>query len=170
MTPVSTISFTISDLRQRREFFDEVADRIWRAWWKDAGSPLDHITGRLCENLNAEPLPIALVAHDGTKFLGTASVIASDLEQRPQYTPWVAAVWVEPHARSRGVGGALIERAARDCFALGITRAYLCARPALTSFYQQLGWIPIERDVGAHGLTVFILDAPAQSVRISSPP
>jgi GNAT superfamily N-acetyltransferase len=162
--------FTISDLRQRPEFFDAVADRIWRASWKEIGFPLDYITGRLHENLNAEPLPIALVAHNGAEFLGTASVIASDLEERPQLTPWVAAVWVEPHARSRGAGGALVERAAHDCFALGITRAYLCARPALASFYERLGWIAVERGVGQHGLTVFIQDAPAQGGRVSSPP
>jgi GNAT superfamily N-acetyltransferase len=153
--------FTISDLRQRPEFFDSVADRIWRASWKDSGIPLDYISGRLCENMNAEPLPIALVAHDGAEFLGTSSVIASDLKQRPQLTPWVAAVWVEPQHRARGVGSALVERAAHDCFALGIARAYLCARPALTGFYERLGWISIERGVGERGLTVFIRHAPA---------
>jgi GNAT superfamily N-acetyltransferase len=153
------LPFTISDLRQRPEFFDVVADRIWRASWKGIGYPLEYITGRLYENLNPEPLPIALVAHNGAEFLGTASVIASDLEERPRLTPWVAAVWVEPHARSRGVGGALVERAVCDCFALGIARAYLCARPALAGFYERLGWIAIERDVGKHGLTVFIQDA-----------
>jgi GNAT superfamily N-acetyltransferase len=152
--------FTISDLRQRPEFFDIVADRIWRAWWKEIGTPLDYMIGRLHENLTTEPIPIALVAHNGAEFLGTASVIASDLEERPQFTPWVAAVWVEPHARARGVGGALVERAARDCFALGIARAYLCARPVLAGFYERLGWIVIERDVGERGLTVFIRSPP----------
>jgi GNAT superfamily N-acetyltransferase len=170
MIPVSPLPFTISDLRQQPEFFDTVADRIWRASWKESGTPLDYISGRLCENMNAEPIPIALVAHDGAEFLGTASVIASDLEERPHYTPWVAAVWVEPHARSRGVGGALVKRATRDCFALGIARAYLCARPALTGFYERLGWIALERDVGGHGLTVFIRDAAFVNVPFSSPP
>jgi GNAT superfamily N-acetyltransferase len=160
MIAASTNGLTISDLRQRPEFFDQVADRIWRASWKDAGYPLDYITGRLAENLNAAPLPIALVAHDGANFLGTASVIASDLDERPDYTPWVAALWVEPHARSRGVGGALVGRAARECFALGMARAYLCARPALTGFYERLGWTAAEHDVGARGLSVFIKDAP----------
>src|SRR3954451_3033585 len=166
----SPLPFTISDLRQRPEFFDTVADRIWRLSWKGAGTPLDYICGRLRENLDAEPIPIALVAHAGAEFLGTSSVIASDLEQRPQYTPWVAAVWVEPHARSRGVGSALVERAARDCFALGIGRAYLCARPALTAFYERLGWTPVERDIGRHGLTVFIKDADPPTPDINSPP
>jgi GNAT superfamily N-acetyltransferase len=149
----------ISDLRRRPEFFETVADRIWRAWWKDRGYPLEYISGRLRENLNAEPIPIALVAHDGPAFLGTASVIASDLAERPQYTPWVAALWVEPQHRSQGVGAALVERATRDCFALGVSRAYLCARPQHSGFYERLQWIAIERDIGAHGLTVFIRDA-----------
>ena len=154
-----SLPFVISDLRQRPEFFDTVADRIWRAWWKADGHPLDHIAGRLRENMKDTPIPLALVAHDGETFLGAASVIASDLEERPQLTPWVAAVWVEPQARRRGVGAALVDRATQDCFGLGIDRVYLCARPQRSGFYEGLGWTPIERDVGLHQLSVFIRDA-----------
>jgi N-acetylglutamate synthase-like GNAT family acetyltransferase len=153
-------TFTISDLRQRPEFLDTVADRIWQAWWRDSGHPLSLISGRLRdENLNADPIPFALVADDGEAFLGAASVIASDLAERPQWTPWVAAVWVEPEARRRGVGGALINRATRDCFALGVSRAYLCARPPHSAFYEGLGWTLIERDVGPRHLSVFTRDS-----------
>ena len=168
MTSVQAASLSISDLRQRPEFFDIVADRIWRAWWKDSGHPLEYITGRLGENLDAAQIPLALVAHDGPAFLGTSSVIASDLEERPHFTPWIAAVWVEPQHRSRGFGAALVERAARDGFASGAHRLYLCARPARTEFYRRLGWIPLERDVGTRGLTVFIRDD--ESSGFSSPP
>jgi GNAT superfamily N-acetyltransferase len=161
------LPFTISDLRQRPEFFDSVADRIWQAWWKAQGHPLDYICGRLRQNLNAEPIPLALVAHEGPAFLGTSSVIASDLEERPQLTPWVAAVWVDPQARLRGVGAALVNRAAQDCFALGIGRAYLCARLQRAGYYERLGWTPIERDVGPHHLSVLIRDANPEAGRIS---
>jgi N-acetylglutamate synthase-like GNAT family acetyltransferase len=162
--------FTISDLRQRLEFFDHVADRIWRAWWKADGHPPDYISGRLRENLNATPIPFALVAHDGEAFLGTASVIASDLAERPQLTPWVAAVWVEAQARRRGVGAALVDRATQACFGLGIRRVYLCARPQRSCFYKRLGWTTIERDVGPHQLGVFIRDADRAAGAINSPP
>jgi hypothetical protein len=37
------VAFTISDLRQRPEFFGTVAMRIWQAWWEADGTPLDHI-------------------------------------------------------------------------------------------------------------------------------
>jgi len=150
--------FTISDLRQCPKFFDTVADRIWQAWWQPNGFPLDYISTRLRENMEATPIPFALVAHDGERFLGTCSVIASDLEERPHLTPWVAAVWVEEEARRRGVGAALVNRAAEDCFALGVIRAYLCARPRMTHFYEGLGWMVIERNVGPHHLGVFVRD------------
>jgi N-acetylglutamate synthase-like GNAT family acetyltransferase len=153
------LPFTISDLRQRPEFFDPVADRIWQAWWKADGHPYDYITGRLRENMNATPIPFALAAHDGEAFLGTASVIASDLAERPQLTPWVAAVWVDPQARRRGVGAALVNRATQDCFALGVGRVYLCTRPRRSGFYERLSWSMIERDVGQHHLDVFFRDA-----------
>jgi N-acetylglutamate synthase-like GNAT family acetyltransferase len=153
-------SFTISDLRQRPEFLGTVAGRIWQAWWRDSGHPLDYIADRLRdENLNADPIPFAMVAHDGTEFLGTSSVVASDLAERPQFSPWVAAVWVEPQARRRGIGGALVDRATQGCFALGVDRAYLCARLERSDFYEGLGWIPVERNVGPHHLSVFIRDA-----------
>jgi GNAT superfamily N-acetyltransferase len=151
--------FTISDLRQCPEFFATVAERIWRAWWEPAGHPLAYIQTRLRENLNEAPIPFALVAHESNEFLGTASAIASDAAERPQFTPWVAAVWVEPHARRRGIGGALVNRAALDCFALGFGRSYLCARPHRSGFYEKLGWTMIERHVGPDQLNVLIRDA-----------
>jgi GNAT superfamily N-acetyltransferase len=106
------------------------------------------------------PIPLALVAHDSSTFLGTASVIASDLDERPEFTPWVAAVWVDVSARGRGVGAVLVDAAARACFALGFQRAYRCARVRMTGFYQRLGWTLIERRVGPHQLNVFVREAP----------
>jgi GNAT superfamily N-acetyltransferase len=151
--------FAISDLRQQPKFFDTVADRIWRAWWQPLGHPASTIADRLRRNMDTTPIPFALVAHDGDQFLGTASVIEDDLAERPQYTPWVAAVWVDPAHRRRRVGGALVDRAARDCFAVGIARAWLCAVPARSAFYASLGWSAIEHGVGERGLTVWIRDA-----------
>lgn len=163
--------FTISDLRQRPEFLDIVALRIWQAWWRDSGHPLDYISGRLRdENLNADPIPFALVAHDGAEFLGTSSVIKADLAERPQFSPWVAAVWVEPQARRRGIGAALVDHAAQACFALGVSRAYLCARFERSGFYEGLGWKPIERNVGPRDFSVFIRDKPeARGINRSTP-
>jgi len=159
------LAFTISDLRQRPEFLEDVADRIWHAWWMPNGHPLDAIKQRLEENMRDTPIPLALVAHEGGTFLGTASVIASDLDERPDLTPWVAALWVEEAARGHGIGATLADATARTCFTLGFARAYLCARARMTSFYDRLGWTLIERRVGPHQLNVFVLAADALSSR-----
>jgi N-acetylglutamate synthase-like GNAT family acetyltransferase len=158
--------FVISDLRQRPQFFDIVADRIWQAWWQPRGFSREHIAMRLTENMADAPIPFALVAHDGERFLGTSSVITSDLDERPQFTPWVAAVWVEEDARKHGVGGELVNRATEDCFALGEKRVYLCARARMAGFYERLGWTMIERGVGPHELDVFFREA----ARLNSQP
>ena len=150
---------TISDLRRQPAFFDTVADRIWRAWWKERGVPATYIIDRLRENMTPSPIPFALVAHRGDTFLGTASVIAADLDERPQYSPWVAAVWVDPKYRMREIGSDLVVRAAEETFALGFRRAYLCAPKERRRFYARLGWAPIEEDVGDRKLTVFVKQA-----------
>jgi GNAT superfamily N-acetyltransferase len=146
----------ISDLRQRPEFFDAVADRIWRAWWEPHGVPLEYISGRLKENLAGSPMPRAFVAHFDGVFAGTASIIASDLDERPQYAPWVAAVWIEPQFRSRQIGRQLVEHAVGYAFGAGIPRVYLTARPTRRSYYEGLGWTPVEDGVGDLQLTVFV--------------
>jgi GNAT superfamily N-acetyltransferase len=165
-----SLAFAISDLRRRPEFFDIVAMRIWRAWWEAEGVSLDYISTRLRENMSEVPIPLALVAHDDEAFLGTTSVIASDLAERPQLTPWVAAVWVEEKARGHGIGAALVERAVQDCFALEFDRAYLCARPRMFGFYERLGWALLERQVGRQGLDVFFREANTNAGKINSPP
>ncbi len=150
------MNFTISDLRQQPAFFDAVADRIWRAWWKEQGVPADYITGRLRENMTPSPIPFALVAHRGDTFLGTSSVIASDLEERPQYSPWLAAVWVDPKYRMQEIGSALVGRAVSDAFALHFRRVYFCAEKERRRFYTRQGWQPIEENVGGRKVTIFV--------------
>lgn len=149
---------TISDLRDKPGFADLVAERIWRAFWKEEGHPLELLTGLVQESLGSDPIPTAFVAHDGERFLGTVSVIVNDEEKRPQYTPWVAALWVEPDDRRRGVGAALVERAAAFAFSTGASRVYLLSRERRRAYYEGMGWTMLEADVLEPGLHVLIKD------------
>ena len=106
-------------------------------------------------------MPRAFVAHQGGVFAGTASVIASDLDERPQYSPWVAAVWIEPQFRSKRIGRRLIAHAADHAFNVGVPRVFLTARPARRSLYESLGWDMVEEGVSHLQLTIFKRDAPA---------
>ncbi|MGX9389828.1 GNAT family N-acetyltransferase [Nitrobacteraceae bacterium UC4446_H13] len=158
------MGITISNLSDRPEFFDQIADRIWRAWWKPNGVPLDYITERMKEGLASGGMPRAFVANEGAVFAGTASVIASDLDERPQYTPWVAAVWIEPEFRSRRIGRQLIAHAGRYALGLGVPNVYLTARPSRRSLYEELGWSVVEEGVGDLDFTILSWDAVAAGI------
>jgi GNAT superfamily N-acetyltransferase len=131
-------------LRDRPGFADAVADRVWRAFWKNEGHPLSLLTGLVRESFGAGPIPTAFVAQEDDTFVGTVSIIACDEETRPHYTPWVAALWVEPDYRRRGIGAALVERAAALAFGAGAERVYLLSGPHRRSFYERLGWSVLE--------------------------
>lgn len=147
--------FAVTELRHRPDFAPAVADRVWRAWWEPKGSPLGPIADFVRGAAEGVSIPSALVAHDGDGYLGSALLIASDLDSRPQYAPWVAAVWVEPVHRRRGVGAALVGAGAALAGRMGFAPAYLCALPRHHGFYRALGRRPVVADADADGLAVF---------------
>jgi GNAT superfamily N-acetyltransferase len=151
----------ISDLRGRPDFVDVAADRIWRAFWKDDGHPLALLVNLVQANLGASPIPTALVAHDGDLFMGTVSIIACDEETRPEYTPWVAALWVEPEHRRRGIGSALVDKAVEAAFRTGATRIHLLSRAHRRSFYERSGWTVLEANAPEDGMFILVRNAKA---------
>jgi len=113
------------------------------------------------ESLRAGPIQTSFVAHDGERFLGTISVIENDEDSRPQYAPWIAALWVEPEARRHGIGAALVERASASAFAAGAKRLYLLTRERRRAYYEELGWRVLEADAPEKGIHILIRDAVA---------
>ena len=116
------------------------------------------LTGLVQENLGAGPIPTALVAHEADTFVGTVSIIACDEDARPQYTPWIAALWVEPDHRHRGIGAALVDRAVALAFDNGAGRVYLLSGPHRRSFYEGLGWTVLEM-LPDDGMVILVRDA-----------
>jgi predicted N-acetyltransferase YhbS len=151
------MGFTISDLRERPEFFPVVADRVWDFTWKAKGLSLEQVSIGLRELISSQAFPFVIVAHDGERYVGSTLGIASDLDERPEYAPWVAAVWVEPENRGQNVGRSLVSHAVERLLQT-FRRVYLSARPARQDFYVRQGWVPIEHDVGEKRLTVFVRD------------
>lgn len=148
MVPAGAGGASICDLRSAPHFAPIVADRVWRAWWQDEGVPLDALRARLEESLGTEPVPTTLVAQSGAHFLGTVSLIARDVEQRPALSPWVAALWVEPAHRRAGIGAALVEAASHLGLRLSHRRVHLAASPENAGYYRRRGWTTLEADVG----------------------
>jgi GNAT superfamily N-acetyltransferase len=148
-------NWTISNLRQRPEFVDVIADRCWTAWWIDSPvSPAEYRSWvQAC--VDSAGVPASFVAHRGERYLGSVKLIASDLEARPHYTPWIAALWVEATQRRQGIAAQLMDAAREEAKRCGHDTLYLCASPANSPYYLARGFEQIEADVT--GLNVFSL-------------
>ncbi|MDE2364362.1 MAG: transaldolase [Hyphomicrobiales bacterium] len=148
----------IDDLRDVPAFFDIVAERIWSQWHAPRGVALAELRARLEENMRGDAVPKAFVAHAAGRFLGTISLIANDLAERPQYAPWAAALWVEPEARGCGIGNALLDSCVAAALNNGEKSVYLCAREDIRAYYLGRGWRLIEAGVGERHLSVLRRD------------
>ena len=145
----------IEDLKLNASCRPIVADRIWQAFWKQSGAVLADVDAALYAVLAAERFPFTLIAKSDARFLGTVTAIESDIADRPQLGPCIAALWVEPEARGKGIGRALVDVALGRLADAGKSQAYLPARPHLLGYYSARGWQLLERGVGADDLDVF---------------
>lgn len=145
----------ITDLREVPQFADIIAHRAWNAWWTDSDmSQADYRAG-LDQMIHNSGIPFALVAHEGGAYRGSVLVIDNDLDARPQYKPWIAALWVEPDARRLGIAGSLIDAARQVAEGLGHPCCNLCATPENSPYYLARGFRLVESDV--EGLNVFVI-------------
>ena len=97
-----------------------------------------------------DALPMRFVALSEGKCVGTVYLCANDLKCR-SYTPWLAALYVDPAQRGKGVGQALIAHIKRQAKALGYKELYLRTEHA-SGYYKKLGWEWVEKCDDDYGL------------------
>ena len=105
------------------------------------------------------PLPVVLGAfHDG-ECVGTVSIVdRDDLDDVDHYTPWVAAMIVNPDRRGQGIGRALLAAALGRCRDLFFGRVYLWTHDQF-DWYRRLGWREVETKLfRGVPITIFSLD------------
>ena len=93
-----------------------------------------------------QEIPTVFIASIGSTLLGSAMLVAHDMDSRLQWSPWLAGVVVAPEHRRRGVGAALAEHAAAEARALGWPVLYLYTF-STEQYYTRLGWQLIERSI-----------------------
>jgi GNAT superfamily N-acetyltransferase len=84
-------------------------------------------------------IPTTIVLLEGSELVGSVSLIETDLDTLPPYTPWLASLFVHPDFRGRGLGKMLVARAIGEAAKLGVERLYLFT-PEHEAFYRKLGW------------------------------
>jgi GNAT superfamily N-acetyltransferase len=120
-------------------FYDEWGHQI-------PNSTAAHFARALQERLQRDGLPLALIAMEADRPVGTVSLILHEVDIRPEYTCWLGSLFVHPRRRGEGIGSLLVRSAEFEASRLQIRELYLYTRQARTeALYLRLGWLPIER-------------------------
>ena len=105
------------------------------------------------------PLPVVLGAFRGEECNGSVAVVErDDLDDVDHYTPWIAAMIVDPAHRGQRVGSSLLEAALGRCRDLFFGRVYLWTHDQ-RDWYRRLGWTEVEeKTFRGVPITIFRLD------------
>lgn len=136
----------VARLSEHPQAIEQLA-RWHYAQWGPA-NPANNVERRIARlqgHLVPGRVPQTFVAFDDGLLLGSASLVAADLPNRDDLSPWLASVYVDPPHRGRGVGAALVNRVADEARALGLPALYLFT-PDRAAFYARLGWTAVELD------------------------
>jgi predicted N-acetyltransferase YhbS len=137
----------IEQLAERPDLLPVVATWIYQEWWTAVdGASVGTLTDLLRAHLVPDQMPLTLVASLETLPVGTATLLVHDVgtEQWPELSPWLAAVYVVPEYRHRGIGAALVNSIVAKATALRVEALYL-QTVGSEKFYARLGWGVLHR-------------------------
>ena len=103
-------------------------------------------------------LPIRLVAVIGGVCVGTVSVVSNDLKFS-DYTPWLAALYVDKAHRGKKIAEQLIERVKEIVAGLGYNEVYLRTEHA-GNYYKKRGWQYVETCTDEYNLNPDVFKFP----------
>jgi GNAT superfamily N-acetyltransferase len=129
----------IVSIADRPDLAPIVAGWLWHEWWHQDGYTLEQTRDAVAPSvsLSGPPRSFALLV-DG-KPIGTASLVAHDLDERPDLAPWLAGVFVIPEARGRGHVVHLIQAVEAACRSAAIPVVWLYTAGA-ERVYARAGW------------------------------
>lgn len=137
----------IVDLRDAPQHLPQLAAWHHEQWsYLNPGQTLQHRIENMHGHLQPAALPrtFVAVAEHGTP-LGSASLVAHDMDTHPELTPWLASVFVAPIHRQKGIGAELVRRVMAAAREAGIETLSLFT-PDQEAFYQSLGWRTIAKE------------------------
>ncbi|MBS9402266.1 GNAT family N-acetyltransferase [Halomonas sp. TRM85114] len=133
------------------------------------GRSLGSAIAILRDECGAGGVPSVFAALHGDTPVGTASLVADDMSDRLDLTPWLASVFIRLGWRGRGIASRLIQHVEQEAQAHGHHRLYLYT-PDQQPLYRRLGWRDIEqRDYHGEAVTIMQCDVriPSHTIAIA---
>ena len=97
---------------------------LGKIWVHDV--PIERVITRLKESRNDQALPITFIALDGDLPVGMCSLREND-GIRPDLTPWLGSLVVDPKHQKQGIGKMLVDATALKATELSFEKLYLFA-------------------------------------------
>ena len=138
----------VKQLSECPEHLLAVGSWIYEQWWKRPNNSVEVVLRWLRCHTEKDKVPFTVVAMAKGNPIGSCSVIESDCVHRPQYAPWVAAVYVKPEFRTRGVASGILREAAGIAARVPVDGLYIDCLEKTAPVYEKNGWRILEREVG----------------------
>ena len=131
-------TFQISDFREQQRYGAIIADRVWNAWWRNAGRPIDDVKRHMVEMADDRPLPMAVVAHnDRTAISAPPFSFIPTWRKGRSIAPGSQPYGWKPPSGDAASAGRWSRKLRRSRARLAIGAAYICCRPELEGFYLE---------------------------------
>ena len=106
---------------------------------------------------------VTYVLLEDDRPVGTAGLVRADLDSRPDLTPWLAGVYVEPAFRHYGYASAPVREVEAFALAAAVSTLWLYT-PSSETLYARLGWqrVGLEHD-GHQNVVLMRRDLAGQS-------
>ncbi len=134
----------IVSLVDRPDLLPTLAHWAWHAFWGPDEHTLEEVLRAYAASTRPGHRQQSFMALEGATPLGTASLVEQDLAERPNLTPWLAAVYTLPEHRGHGVATSLLHAVEDAARARGDATLWLYTHTA-EPLYARLGWLVHER-------------------------
>lgn len=128
--------------RIARWYFDEWVSRV-------PGRAVDDVLAKILDSTSRSALPMMIIAKRGSKLIGAAELKVREMDIYPQFVHWLGGVYVDPLARGRGVGFALVSHVIERAVFQGIRTLHLQTEDLSGGLYNRLGFKPWKRPATA---------------------
>ena len=144
MQLLGVMTVDIINLADQIHHVEELAG-LHQTEWGHLSPHVDVATrmNRLIQASGRSAIPIVFVAVRGPVLIGSAALVSNDMKDRPELSPWLAAVYVKPEWRRSGIASMLISHAEEVAMSLCVATLYLFTEHQ-EQFYVRRGWNLIE--------------------------
>lgn len=125
----------ILNVRDNPEYLETAADYLSSKWEIDRQVYFDSVSDSI-STYNELPR-WHLMEYDG-KIIGSFGLIENDFMVRKDLSPWLCALYIEPHMRGKELGAALLEHGRKEAQKMGFSKLYLCTDHI--GYYEKYGW------------------------------